>query len=249
VAVDLTPIIEAYQNLLIVQYANKPKARATIALFAQQLLANGIYWDVQDAFDIDTAVGKQLDILGKYIGVDRFFTGENFPDDAFAFSDAQTSPLSESRGFIDAQNSSFESGIFLGTQDVIAPHQAMDDATYRLILQLKIIQNNINCSTKIINETLYNYFGLNIYMTDNYDMSITYHALTEDTLTFLKLALQKQVLPRPMGVQIDVVLGGDFYGFVDAATSFIDPNADGFIDATNSSPISGLFLSADEILD
>lgn len=246
---DLSAIVQAYQDLLIIQYNDKPKARATIALLAEQLLAGGLYWNVQDAFNIDTAVGKQLDILGKYIGVDRFFTGDIFPDDAFAFSDAETSPLSVSKGFVDAEDITLPTGIFLGTQDVIAPQQAMDDTTYRLILRLKIIQNDINHSMKSINDDLYAYFGMDIYCTDNYDMTITYHAVDSSVYQLLLLALQKQVLPRPMGVGINVVIGNSFFGFLDGANESIPDDSKGFIDSTNSSPLSGVFLSAEEILN
>ena len=60
-----------YQNLLIKQYHDKPNAKATIDAVARQLLADWVYIQVRDAFDIDTSVGVQLDVIGKYEGLDR----------------------------------------------------------------------------------------------------------------------------------------------------------------------------------
>ncbi len=74
---SLQDLINYYVNLLIVQYHNKPKAMATIQLLAETLIANNIFLQIENAFDVDTAIGKQLDILGKYAGVDRYYTVED----------------------------------------------------------------------------------------------------------------------------------------------------------------------------
>jgi len=68
---NLTDTINYYANLLIIQYRNKPKAVATIKAIVSLFLSDDIFLQVQDAFDLDTAVGVQLDVLGKYTGVSR----------------------------------------------------------------------------------------------------------------------------------------------------------------------------------
>lgn len=60
-----------YANLLIMQYASKPKAYATIIATAALFIMNQLPVAVQDAFSIDTAIGVQLDVLGKYVGISR----------------------------------------------------------------------------------------------------------------------------------------------------------------------------------
>lgn len=60
-------------NLLILQYHNKPRAKATIKACTKWFPIDLIF-AVRDGFSIDTAVGKQLDIIGKYIDVDRYYT-------------------------------------------------------------------------------------------------------------------------------------------------------------------------------
>lgn len=77
-------IIDYYANLLILQYKQKPKAYATIQALVQNVIMDQLPIAVQDAFDIDTAEGVQLDVLGKYAGVVRSaydFTGPIVLDD------------------------------------------------------------------------------------------------------------------------------------------------------------------------
>lgn len=60
-----------YANLLIIQYINKPKAYATVAAQVTPIFMDQLPNSVQDAFNIETAVGVQLDVLGKYVGASR----------------------------------------------------------------------------------------------------------------------------------------------------------------------------------
>lgn len=65
-------LAEYYANLLILQYRFKTRARATIEGIVLPILMDQMPIAVQDAFNIDDAVGKQLDVIGKYVGVTRF---------------------------------------------------------------------------------------------------------------------------------------------------------------------------------
>jgi hypothetical protein len=72
----LTDLQKYYANLLINQYFGKDKARSTIELYVKVLIpinedtGNLLILDVQEAFNVNTAVGVQLDILDKYIGLE-----------------------------------------------------------------------------------------------------------------------------------------------------------------------------------
>lgn len=59
-------------NLLIIQYHDKPKAAATIKTIGS-LFPVDLLFQVRDAFDINTATGVCLDVLGKYVGVKRWY--------------------------------------------------------------------------------------------------------------------------------------------------------------------------------
>ena len=67
---------EYLSNLLIIQYFNKPKAKATIESVAR-MFPTDLILSIRDGFDLETATGKQLDILAKYIGVERGYTNSN----------------------------------------------------------------------------------------------------------------------------------------------------------------------------
>jgi hypothetical protein len=64
-------IIAYYANLLILQYLGQPNAYATIQALVTPVIMGQLPLLAQNAFDIDTAIGSQLDILGKYAGVTR----------------------------------------------------------------------------------------------------------------------------------------------------------------------------------
>jgi hypothetical protein len=64
-------LIDYYKDLLILQYRGKTRARGQIDAFVKQVVADQLTFAVQLAFNIDTAEGQQLDIIGKYAGVQR----------------------------------------------------------------------------------------------------------------------------------------------------------------------------------
>ncbi len=72
-------LIEYYSNLLILQYRGLPRAVATIEATVSMVIMNQLPIDVQNAFAIGTAVGPQLDIIGKYVGVSRNGYGTDGP--------------------------------------------------------------------------------------------------------------------------------------------------------------------------
>lgn len=67
----MTDIQEYYKNLLIIQYHDKPKAKATIVLLVNCATGDEIQQQMYEAFDLDVAVGKQLDMIGYFVGVKR----------------------------------------------------------------------------------------------------------------------------------------------------------------------------------
>lgn len=68
---DITDKVEWYVDRLILQYRTKPKARGMVAILAKQLMADDLASTLAFSFSLDTAIGVQLDVLGKYIGVNR----------------------------------------------------------------------------------------------------------------------------------------------------------------------------------
>ena len=69
--VTIDDIKKYYENLLIVQYHDKPKAKETVGTWVECMTGDSILTDLSSAFDIDTAVGKQLDVIGLFVGLGR----------------------------------------------------------------------------------------------------------------------------------------------------------------------------------
>lgn len=159
-----------YSNLLIMQYHNKPKAKATIEATVG-LLPDDLIMEVINGFDIETAVGKQLDILGEYVGVDRYYLVDN-------------------------------------------QAELLNDEDYRILIKLKAISNTSDLSHKSLEEALYNFFGNSVRMDSDGNMEMTYFVPKNKT-PIIQAAIQKEVLPRPMGVRCSYIIEYDkrFFGF------------------------------------
>lgn len=159
-------------NLLIIQYHDKPKAKATIEALGKEFPVELIF-AVRDGFSIDGANGKQLDILAKYLGTDRYYIGT--------------------------------------TGNIIA----LADDEFRTLLKLKAIANTSNSSHYDIDTALYNFFGVTVHAESQGAMEMTYF-VPADASRVVVAAIQKDVLPRPMGVGIRYVIvqTNPFFGFV-----------------------------------
>jgi len=98
-------IIAYYANLLILQYRGQPKAYATISALVDPIVMDQLPVAVQNAFNLidgtGTAIGKQLDTLGKYAGVIRSGNGFSGPivlDDSDFLTLIQIAILTNSAG-------------------------------------------------------------------------------------------------------------------------------------------------------
>ena len=159
-----------YANLLIMQYHNKPRAQETIKASTSSI-PDQLILDIANGFNIETAEGKQLDVLGIYVGVDRTYI----------------------------DNGSIEK---------------LNDDDFRILIKLKAISNTSSLSSKDLEDSLYDFFGNSIRMDSAGNMEMTYFVPLNKTPVILA-AIQKEVLPRPMGVRCSYIIEYDkkFFGF------------------------------------
>ncbi len=71
-------LVQYYANLLILQYLGKEKAFATIETVVTPVIMDELPTQVQNAYNLsgtELAVGTQLDVIGKYVGVTRSGNG------------------------------------------------------------------------------------------------------------------------------------------------------------------------------
>ncbi len=190
---DLTDIINYYVNLLIIQYHDKPKAKADIELFVRELFADGIIFELQNAFDVDTAVGEQLTILGKYVGIDRVVNGVVPDRSYFNLVDGSITPADNVLGFSDGSNYVF--GYFYDSFASKYNLYTLTDSEMRTLIKLKILLNNTSASFKDIKDTVYN-SNLNLTVFDSKNMVITY-ITGLDVLNIVNIAIYYDLLPRP----------------------------------------------------
>ncbi len=152
-------LIDYYADLLILQYRGKPNAYATIQTLVGPMIMDRLPLLVQAAFAIDTAVGVQLDVLGKYAGVQR-------------------------------RNQTFNSLVVLSDDD------------FRLLIKVKVIQNNSGSSLKDIQALLFTFFPGTLLVFDNQDMALSYFFNSSGSAELAEVFVRNDFLPRPMGVQL-----------------------------------------------
>lgn len=202
-AYDVDGTIKYYEDLLLYQYNDKPKARDTIGLLAGAAVCDLLILNVNDAFDLMTAVGPQLDIIGEYLGFARKVP-LTIPQPYFQMDD-YFSPVVDPVGFTDYtdhtinENSVFYLYIFQNTSFSI-----LNDEQYRFMLRLKALLNHMTMTMAMINESLLTFFGTSIICVDQTDMSLSYFIADEPSY-LLQLAVDLKLLPKPMGVRISGV--------------------------------------------
>jgi hypothetical protein len=190
---------QIYVNLLLAEYSNSPRAQATIAIYAKQALADMLASQMDAAFTLGTAVGPQLDILAKYIGLKRTI-GLPVPQPYFTFSD-YAGPQLSTMGFLDYTNPALNSGIiwydylFNGTQNT-----ALSDAALNFMLKMQIVLNSNDGTLSSIMSFLQLFFGNQIVLVDNKNMTLTYALGSQIPAP---PAVLLPYLPKPMGVGVN----------------------------------------------
>lgn len=196
-------IIEAYTNLLEVQYNGLPNAYATIKLHCETLLANMVLWQIRDGFDIDTAVGNQLDIIGDWEVVDRYYQGSSYENQLwlayFDWAD-NTQPNALQGCYKDWNNEVDEDGAYVDYGSVISTTNKLDDESFRIILKLKAAKNNMFLTNKNIDDKIHEIFGDLVYTTWGVQ-EVTYN-YNNSVYNIIKLAELKNCLLVPSGCNL-----------------------------------------------
>ena len=215
--------IEEYEKLLIWQYQDKPKAKAHVNLLLTEY--KNIYDllnSIPDAFDLDKAVGKQQDILGKILGISRnvpFALAKKF----FGFTNNPNSYYFDRRLKTTGLKIPFKRKL----ENTYTDGQ-LDDFQYRLFLKAKAIKNNVKA--KMIDDTdklslqnaidfLFNGTG---FVIDNKDMTLTIWIDISYDVNLLLYIKQLDLLPRPQGVGIRLLRqyeDGNTFGFANNVES------------------------------
>lgn len=161
-----------YANLLIYQYRGLPKAFQTIQMVVNQALCDGLFFLFPAAFNLNTAVGAQLTIIGKILGVPRSIFGINPYAVYFNFTRSQGMPASV--GFNRA-TTPVDPDFILRAQ--VQNTYTLNDFEMLNLIRLKIIYNNTFSSFSQLKIALYNTFAGAIDISSP-DSGMTYFNFT-----------------------------------------------------------------------
>ncbi|MBS0893945.1 DUF2612 domain-containing protein [Tatumella sp. JGM130] len=168
--------MSVYTEKITNYHASKPLFVQHVDLSTRPLIdINTSVKSLITAFDVDTAVGKQLDIIGEWVGrtrvVSQVISGVYFS--------------------LDTDSLGFDQGVWQGPYDPDTGFTSLSDETYRIILKAKIAINNWNGQNGTLPDILDNALsgsGVSMQVVDNQDMSISILILPE--IEFANVSLE-----------------------------------------------------------
>lgn len=187
-----------YADLLILQYRACPKARATIKMFVEELLCNGLIFQYENILDLDTHFGFILDLIGKIVDCPRYIQGLTLTRDYFTFHNA-----GKTIGY--SRISSPVNGSFKTIYNSLLSKYELNNSDYRQLIKFKILVNSLMASQKDIDDAIYTLFGNDIVLRNNFDLTITY-IVANKLLLSLQAALKLRYFRAPCGVGFEYIL-------------------------------------------
>ncbi|WP_455853113.1 DUF2612 domain-containing protein [Pantoea endophytica] len=186
-----------YTDLITNYHAGKPKFVAHVDLSTRPLTdASTALKGLITAFDIDEAIGVQLDVLGEWIGRTRIVS----------------QPISGVYFSFDTDGLGWDQGVWQGPYDPDAGYTTLSDDTYRIVLKAKIAINNWNGQNDTlppILETALEGSGLKMQIVDNQDMTISVWVFPEVDISLVSLELLAAIRQGYLTVKAAGVWAGD----------------------------------------
>jgi hypothetical protein len=192
-------LISYYQALLIIQYLKKPKAQGTISAFIDSLVSDAITIQVRDGFDLDTAIGKQLDFLGKLRNASRYFFTLVLTKIFIAIPSYDDPDKGLAAGIPDYSITPYPPSWYTMTYDDFIGH-TLTDGDFRRVIKFLAKVHSCDHAYGMIDTICYEFFFGNVNLIDNGDMTIKYQHLTSDTDNLFSIVSQMGLLPKPAGV-------------------------------------------------
>lgn len=161
-------------------------------------------------WNVDTAIGFGLDILGRIVNVGRDLTVPNPNFDPFGFAEAGAQP--------------FDQAPFYDGQPMTITYSLADTA-YRQLILTKALSNISNCSAPSINQQLRNLFPDRgrCYVSDNLDMTMRFTFEFELEPFELAILLQSNAITRPAAVELTIIsLPTKSFGFAEGKAQPFD---------------------------
>lgn len=188
----------ARDYLALVPSANNQAPKFTAMVKAVSDAWAGVYdllVDLPQVFDVDTAEGVQLDIIGRWVGQSRLISGVLLLQ-FFGFDD---NPAALNFG---EEGNAAIGGRFYGEGEPIAGTTLLADPEYRTLIKARIARNNAQGSTADIVRALQFLFSAPAVVEDPGTMAIGVAIGRPLSLVELAIITNLDILPRPSGVRI-----------------------------------------------
>jgi hypothetical protein len=179
-----------YTALITSEHKNQPNFAAWVGLLSKALgdISDTIL-SITSAFSVDSAVGVQLDAVGKWVGIDR----NQYINSTGVFFSWNTTGL----GWNEAN--------WLGPYDATTVLVTLDDTTYRILIKAKIGSNywlgTQEGLTSIGVDALTD-MGVSVTILDNLDMTTRAWVVGSPTPVLLDLIKRGITPPKAAGVKI-----------------------------------------------
>jgi hypothetical protein len=191
-----------YTALITSEHNQKPNFMALAGVLAGALGdTTAATQGLVSAFSLNTAIGAQLDILGKWIGQSRVIPGILIPG-FFGFSEVSTGlPDGLQLPFGELTDHS-KGGIFFELGGTFAGTTTLTDPQYLTVLKARIARNQSNGTLSALEGALFFIFGAGCKVVDNGTLSLAITVTSPITPVDQALLTGLDILPRPAGVAI-----------------------------------------------
>lgn len=195
-----------YTALITSEHSDMPRFMATVSALVQPLVDQmNVLQGMPSRFDLDVAVGDQLDTIGVWVGVSRKIR----------------TPLTGVYFSFDIAGLGFDQGTWKGPFDPDTGLTVLDDDTYRLVIRAKIGANHwdgtLEQSAAILNSVFD--ADTHVFIEDHQDMSMTIGIAGKvPPATFLALLSGGYIPLKPEGVRVNYTVvttvdGSPLFGF------------------------------------
>ncbi len=231
--------LKFYIDLIILQYQTD-KNRELFKAILSPLILYDVIDDVKNGYNLDTAVGKQLDILGEYIGARREAFKQVIYDNKFCLIDnsQDLSTIDDSYiGMIDYNDNieNYKNMNMLEYADYFKNVRELNDDDYRILLKIKNFKNWSTSSTEDLDNLMQMLFGDEWQLTDNYESMNMILFVTARFSRVAEIIRELKLLPSGTGQSIiisETPLVFSFFSCVDYNDDLnnLDNHAVGFVD-------------------
>lgn len=177
------------------EHRDKPRFVETLrSLLGPVLELQALMERVPFDYDLDSAVGKQLDVVGEWVGRNRYVS---IPiEGVFFFT------------FDDTVITGYDRGVWCGEYDATSGMTKLDDDSYRFLLKLQILANIWDGTPEKFYSGIRALFtDLRVVIEDHQDMTISLGVVGKVLSSAQRALFLQQIAPfKPAGVRINVFL-------------------------------------------